>query len=153
MKNVDYWKDVILKSDGKIAVSNNIPQRCADVKCSKCSFCPHTCTGDFHRWLYEEHVERPTLTSKEHKFCEILEDGYLARYVGRYGSGLHWYKYEPRKIASVWHMPDLSAEYDYIDLEKFEEMIPFKFITWEDEKPWSIKDLLALEVKDDPVTT
>lgn len=90
------------------------------------------CRNALIKWLYAK--AKPTLTAKERAFCEIVSEGCIAR--DKDGE-LYAYLGTPIKEEVQW-----SAEYDCLDLNNEY----FSFITWEDEKPWSIEELLKLEV-------
>lgn len=82
---------------------------------------------------------QPKLTKRERAFCELIGDGYIAR---DGGENLFWYDEKPWKTGEVWNCTG-----EIITLEVFDE-IPFMFITWEDDEPWAVEDLLRLEVEE-----
>lgn len=96
------------------------------------------------KWLYAEYVECPKLTKAEKSFCESLRPGY---YLARDANGLlHVYDHQPKRDTYKWLM---QGSYNYY---KFDSAIfsgNFDFIKWEDSEPWSVEDLLKLEVIDD----
>ena len=91
-------------------------------------------------WLYDEYRTRHKLSKKERQFCELVESGYIARDLG---GGVTYYCDYPYKSDIYW-MP--QSGYNY---ELFSPWAKFDFIQWEDDEPWSIEDLLSLEVLDD----
>lgn len=109
-------------------------------KCVNCGFV------DFLENKYPKYEYEGTsvfkLTKKERTFCELIRDGYIAR---DSNGEIWWYSYKPHKAAEGdW---DGSGEF-ILPLEMFHG-ISFTFITWEDEQPWAVEDLLKLEVEDD----
>lgn len=85
---------------------------------------------------WEQKKNAPKLTAKERAFCEVVNGGYITRDAD---NSIICFYHKPRKKDGVWWHPHSG----YRDLN--EEFFPF--IKWEDEEPWSIKDLLALEVE------
>lgn len=85
---------------------------------------------------WEKKKNAPKLTPKERAFCEVIQSGYIAR---DEDGQISWYGFEPCKEHTAWIGPNWNA------LKENE----FPFIKWEDEKPWSIEDLLKLEVAND----
>lgn len=82
---------------------------------------------------------QPKLTKRERAFCELITDGYIAR---DSDMEIWWHERKPYKEFGEW----VNNEYS-IDVECFNE-IPFMFITWEDDEPWAVEDLLKLEVEE-----
>ena len=151
MTNFEFYKDKILEigfidrtalnKQGEIA-------KCSHVSCSCCEFGGKGgCLKAKLEWLYEEHVEKPKphkLTKKERKFCELVEKGYIAR---DEGESLYVYASEPRKCNYCWECADCNVK--YADLDELNDVVPLKFdfIKWEDKEPWSVEDLLKMEVE------
>lgn len=144
MTNFEYWKEKILeiaKTGSDIAVAGGKPTMCEDTQCSECDFQDIWECGAktmLIEWLYAEHVEKPTLTRKERMFCEIVETGWIAR---NKDGELFWFYVKPiPDIGCVWmNRGGRCNRMDY-------GVIPFDFIKWEDEKPWSVEELLKLDV-------
>lgn len=149
MTNAEKFKnEVLLLCDDRdregfngFAVQNGKPCFCEDVvDCGECdlnSMEETNCTCDFIRWLYKEYTEpKPTLTPAERAFCEtITENGWIARD----GDGVLYVHSAKPKINDYleWH-----NEYDsWIEINKN----MFMFI--KNDRPWSIKKLLELEVQ------
>lgn len=158
MTNFEKYKDDILelsKKTNRIAVANGKPMTCYNTKCSKCLFY----RGDklycksvegLLEWLYEEYKEpAPKLTAKERAFCEIIGGGYRDIHP-LITEKAHWLvrcnksntmilsSVKPCRNGGCWHIEGgecLSFSTD-----------DFSFIKFEDE-PWSIEDLLKLEVE------
>ena len=140
MTNFEKYKDEILllaKNNRGFAFHMN---KITDCKLSGCKNCIFTgaCIANRIKWLYEEYQEpTPKLTKAEKGFCEILDDGYIAR--DKNGE-LHLYNNPPYVTETDWR-----ANYGHCTrlCSKF-----FPFITWESGKAWGINELLALEVEE-----
>ena len=139
MTNFEKYKDEILeviKQGDNPALKNGVITPCNTTNCMECEFYTgYGCIKKFIKWLYVE--AKPTLTAKERAFCEMVTEGYIAR---DEDGELYIYANEPLKEKVGW-----SYDADYLILNS--EYFPF--IKWEDESPWSIEELLKLEVEDD----
>lgn len=98
------------------------------------------CWRELFKYLAEEHIEQPKLTKRERAFCEAFQTGWVAK---DSSDVVCWYANPPIKGDGMWNETGVPV--------KTEMQIPidfwfFDFIKWEDEKPWSIEDLLKLEV-------
>ena len=145
MTNFEYYKEEILaitSRDEKFGLVNNKVQACYQTNCSECLFKDGDtgyCQKKLYNWLYEEHKEQPKLTKKERQFCELLETGWITR--DKDGE-LHHHKHFPHKSQNLWCNKNYPRYYmNYYFLK-------FSFITWDDSEPWSIEDLLKLEVEE-----
>ena len=156
MKNREKFAKEILDiacKGGSIAVtkSGNIVN-CNDFSCELCMFDRYhdnkDCGSTLYKWSESEYIEKPTITSKEKTFLDLLlpewkyltrdENGALYIYTG-YGN-------VPGKLGEKWTTnikEKVKTLYDNLFGVKFD------FIRWEDEEPWSIEDLKKLEVKDE----
>lgn len=142
--NFEFYKDEILKclSENNIAIKNNKPVKCV----GDCNSCIRDsgigiCTDKpLLEWLYAEHIEQPKLTKRERAFCEAAQTGWIAR--DRDGS-MCWFPDDAvvQKGRIMWN----AEKYVCISHFKFQ----FLCIKWEDEKPWSVEDLLKLDVIDE----
>ena len=148
MTNFEYYKEEILKlvdDYQDFGIFNNKPVACQRLNCDECQLDKENCTKGLFDWLYAEHVEQPKLTKKERQFCELVETGWLARDSDR---RLFLFKKKPVKHDGMW---DSIGCRSYLILDKemnFVESMDFTFITWDDAEPWSIEDLLKLEVEE-----
>lgn len=137
MTNFEKYKYEILeviKQGDNPALKNGVITPCSTTKCIECeNSTGNGCIKKFIKWLYAE--AKPTLTARERAFCEIVSEGCIAR--DKDGE-LYAYLDSPIKEEVQW-----GADSDYLILSN--EYFPF--ITWEDEKPWSIEELLKLEVE------
>lgn len=139
MTNFEKYKDEILDitKNGWAKVTKDGKVTACSSKCEDCAFYYNNvggCRNAFIKWLYGE--AKPTLTAKERAFCEIVAEGYIAR--DKEGD-LYVYANEPQKGKIQW-----CDDVDYIPLNN--EYFPF--ITWEDEEPWTVEELLKLEVEE-----
>ena len=141
MTNFEKYKDEILhhidEYDELPGIKDGVIIQCGSASCCcNCKFSgDDDCNALFVAWLYQEYKEpTPKLTPKERAFCEITKVGYIAR--NKFGS-LYSFFVKPTREGEDWCSDSnyrlISAEY-------------FQFIKWEAE-PWSIKDLLKLEVE------
>lgn len=151
MTNFEYYKETILEIMNQgyschcaFSVVDNKPNLCSERFCKNCDFYKTGCSPRAAvRWLYEEHKEQLKLTKKERQFCELVETGWIARDADE---RLYYFKEEPArdKQRKVWDEVPFSK---IIEINQFDNC-NFSFITWEDEEPWSIEDLLKLEVEE-----
>lgn len=88
---------------------------------------------------------KPTLNEYEKKFLEILRPNfYIAR--DKKG-GLYAYADKPTKCNQEWATN--NGNYYWLNLTTNSYMHPsikFDFITWDDEEPWKVENLLKLDV-------
>lgn len=145
MTNFEFWKDEILRIcreyESIPAIVKGRPIPCSDVKCDNCDIYA-ACAINIIEWLYDEHVEKINLTKRERAFCELIEKGW----VGRDPDGsLHWYESKPEKFRERWVLNiGISSILNLKTLN-----LDFEFIKWEDKEPWSVEDLLKLEVREE----
>ena len=92
------------------------------------------------KWLVEECKEpKLKLTEKEMHLCKAFDSGYIAR--DKNGS-LYLYTNKPEKNVNIWCDGEDVVTY----------LLPnswFSFIKWEDEEPYSVKEMLTWEVEDE----
>lgn len=153
MKNFEYWEEEILKfmdnnKDASIAVVNDKLHNCASTRCCDCLFVGGNCSIGIIRWLYAEHIEKPKLTQKERAFCELVETGWIARDASGYLFHCNLKPVKQDKNSLCYTSPDDSWEISltYNENPKIKGVV-FDFINWEDEEPWSVEELLKLEVE------
>ncbi len=157
MTNFEYYKEEILELANKSyppMLNKGKIELCDGYDCSDCKNCEFDndeigCIPYMLKWLYAEHKEQPKLTKKERQFCELLETGWIAR---DKNGVIHVRDYKPVKMNTYWtsresiHSWNLIGNCFVINKELFNT--PFSFITWDDAEPWSIEDLLKLEVEE-----
>jgi nucleoside 2-deoxyribosyltransferase len=85
---------------------------------------------------------KPTLNEKERKFLELLNpDHYMAR---DEDGALYIHNHKPDRGHHGWIVGRINnlaiTPWEFLD-----PSIKFDFITWDDEKPWKIEDLLKLD--------
>ena len=143
MTNFEFWKDRLAEITGRggavanVAIENDRPVRCSEIHdCKKCDRCGKCTEGQLIKWLLEENIEKPKLTKKERMFCELVETGWIAR--DKNGS-IWWNDKRPTKQVRTW-----SGARNVFHVGAITK---FSFIKWEDEEPWSVEDLLKLEVE------
>lgn len=147
MTNFEFYKKEI-KAIGfnfGIARSGKL-LKCSSFPCVDCAFCCNECSEHKFKWLCEEreeNKEQPKLTKNERKLCEILQEGYIAK---ESNGVMAFYKDKPQKIREMYwgvlgSYSNTISDYMFADCD-------FSFITWEDEEPWKVEDLLKLEVEE-----
>lgn len=140
MTNFEKYKDEILilaKNNWGFAFRMNKITACKLSGCENCIF-TGSCITNRIKWLYEEYQEpAPKLTKAEKGFCEILDDGYIAR---DKSGNLYIYDNSPSQRKNDW---GINHGYCTKLCSNF-----FPFITWESGKVWGINELLALEVEE-----
>ena len=150
MKNREKFAKEILDiacKGGTIAVTkDNKVVNCRDIHCEQClchkgddygGYCDDT---ERIRWVESEYVVKPTITSIEKNFLDLLLPNY--KYIAKDKNGfLLAYTEKPIKILETWGMANCAL------INMFD--IKFEFIKSEDEEPWRIEDLKKLEVKDE----
>jgi hypothetical protein len=147
MTNFEYYKDEILEivnNDESLAVYKNSskPVKCGSITCKECiSSNIDDCEKGIYNWLYAEHIEKPKLTKKERQFCELIETGWIAR--DNNGSLYRYSKAPCKRSGGTW--TGFSGNSLCVD-NRFPGCT-FSFITWDDAEPWSVEDLLKLEVE------
>ncbi len=118
--------------------------------CFKCDMCKFYVPADYkscrirrYEWSESEYVEKPTISSREKKFLDVLlpEWKYIAR---DSNNSLCIYPIKPIRFGKCWMVKN-DYNYYYVSRDMYGSM--FDFIKWEDEEPWSIEDLKKLEVK------
>lgn len=150
MMNFEKYKNVILNmcDEHQIAIKNNIPVSCENLPCEECQ--RYTRQGNcsdvyFIEWLFSE--VKPKLNEKEKRFLSafvIAENNSInpMASIARDKEGDLYLYLDYRQIVKnedgFWTAPDDTC----IQIDKN----MFNFITYEDEKPWFIDDLLKLEV-------
>lgn len=145
MTKFEYYKDTIEKliklGTGQLEVVKDEPRICRHLDCAVCDLNKGVfsdCKLEFVKWLLKEHIEKPKLTKRERKLCEVLETGWIA---AEKSGSVYWYSNLPTK-------GNYSYESDGNSLYLNGAGFMFDFINFDDEEPWSVKDLLRLEVEE-----
>ena len=155
MTNFEYFKDIILKITNRgehLAIVDGKPVACESFNDCRdcCQLDMANCQIDRMKWLYAEHIEKPRLTKKERQFCELVESGWIAR-----NKNGDLYFYEPyieppykldKADSTIWRHDAMMYFLSDENSDLFH--IQFTFIKWGDTEPWSIEDLLKLEVEE-----
>lgn len=117
---------------------------CDDIGCNECDWYVLDCDALLKEWANSEYVKRPKITPKEKQLLELVETGWIAR---DYDSSLWWFRNKPIKndYGKCWEY-DCDGFIGLYILSTFG--VNFEFITWSDEEPWSVEDLLKLEVEE-----
>ena len=134
MTNFEYWKDKIIEineENENVAIINGKPVKCSSVKKCGSGECElytnfiKNCRQNFVEWLYSEHKEKPKLTKRERIFCETI-----------------LYP-DDKKITRAFDDLYLGAK-GSLDIA----INPYMFSFIEKGNPWSVSDLLQLEVEE-----
>lgn len=143
MTNFEFYKEEILNlinSGRVVAKVNGKIVSCGATKCTDCDF-GGNCERNRFTWLYAEHIEKPMLNKYERALCEALRTGWLAR---DKDGGVYGYKEKPAKSNNRWEGKWIG----FFQLMMYNSEIKFDIIKWEDKEPWSIEELLKLEVRE-----
>ena len=119
---------------------------CPETDCDKCLFYDDIdCDVSLEQWSESEYIEKPTITSKEKAFLDLIlpEWKYIAR--DNDCNRLFIYTDKPSKKSTYWLSETKNA--NTIRCDVFD--VKFDLIKWDDKEPWSIEDLKRLEVKDE----
>ena len=137
-----YAKEIISVAEKgrRIALVDGKVVACEDIDCNNCEWGGmDDCREKLKKWMNSEHVEKPKLARKERQFCELVKTtGWIAR---NESGHLCLHNIKPIKSYSVWLTNESIIIDVYFNLD-------FDFIKWEDEEPWSVEDLLKLEVEE-----
>lgn len=141
-------RNIAVTKDNKVVYCSDIPcESCMFDSCGKHIGYSQSCFDRLREWSESEYVEKPTITSRERNFIDLI----LAKweYIARDADEkLYAFDLLPNKKRDSWCIENaLICNYCNISEKLFGKM--FDFIKWEDEKPWSIEDLKKLEVKDE----
>lgn len=136
-------RSIAVTKENKIAYCSNIScESCMFDGCGKHIGRSQACSDRLREWAESEYVEKPTITSREKKFLNMLlpKSKYIAR---DENDKLYVYTEKPKRVIGYWGCPDGSYQ---ISADIFGNM--FDFIKWEDEEPWRIEDLKKLECEE-----
>lgn len=111
---------------------------CINVKCENCAFNGGKgCNNARYNWLLSEYVEPINLTELEYKILKFLAGNTRYMYIARdRNRRLCLYDEEPTKSKTN----DWWIGKEEMPIEPFNKL--YRFITWEDEEPYAIKDIL-----------
>ena len=151
MTNAERYKDLLRKlynSKERWAIEKDTNKfaPCGEMGCSNCVLydlseedhnyyigCSHART----KWMLAEYEEPITLTELEYKILKFIADNTNNIYIARDMKGsLFLYEQEPKKDidANFWIGRGVTP------LTAFDKL--FRFVTWEDKEPYSIKEIL-----------
>ena len=145
----------ILAQNTSIAMVDGEIVECRGKSCIECKFSPmyeqdeepeRGCGTIMIRWLYEEYKPVKKLTKKERKFCEMLERGWFAR---DSNGTLYYYTNKPYKIDVYWNYNMILGSVNTSTILNPNTFPHFNFISWDDEEPYSIEELLTWEAEDE----
>ena len=148
MINAEKYKDELLKviNDNvqdfiAFDTRDNKIKKCPTIKCDNCKFSGKKsgvlCTQTKLKWLLSEYKEPIKVSKFEYDILKYLSDNTSNMYITRTKVGniyLHKSKPKKDKVNALW-----AGEYP-TSLIPFNKL--FQFVQWEDEKPYSINDIL-----------
>lgn len=141
MKNFEAYEDKIKELKGCIALNkSNELVSCKGFYCSDCKFSDKNsgkyCLHAMFEWLYEEYKKpKPKIPLAEKVILENLDDKW--NWIARDKCGALWiFENKPPKFNDIWGLGISSSM-----VENFKKEL-FDFISWEDEEPTNIKELL-----------
>lgn len=140
-------RNIAVTKDNKVVYCSDIPcESCMFDSCGKHIGYSQSCFDRLREWSESEYVEKPTITSKDKMFLDLILSKW--KYISRdKDKNLYVFDSLPSKGDNGWRIENiLMCDYCNISKKPFGDM--FDFIKWEDEKPWSIEDLKKLEVKE-----
>ena len=156
MNNYEFHKDAIeafFREELSFAMTKReVVTTCNTIGCEQCIFSKYnnpdtydlTCGDRKMMWALKEHVEKPALNKYERAFCEALQIGWIAR--NRVNGRVSIFTKKPTREASgYWYIKDGNC-FAISHFAAFNHELKFDFIQWENEEPWSIEELLKLEV-------
>lgn len=141
MTNMEFYRDEIeeIMDEGHdVAVTKDgVPVKCrVSIYCNECAL-GGQCERELIKWLMSEHEDKPTITARERHLLEFIQTGWIARDTS---DGVWWFKKRPEKREAMWDT--LGSRCHITGL--VEDVL--SFIDWEDKEPWSVEELLKLEV-------
>lgn len=116
-----------------ISIKTRDDDYCDNHNCGECDFCKNK--DEILKILLSEHIEKPKITDDEKAILRNLPK--KCKYIIRnWNNKLFLTEGKPQKKGDYyWSYKGYCYELDI-----FEHL--FQFIKWEDEEPWSIKELL-----------
>ena len=142
MINFEKYHEEMIEN-ASVAVRHGKPTQCYMIECSDCDIFDGnaSCIINLIKWLAKEYEEpKPTLTEKEMYLCTAFEKGYIVR--GN-NVGLIFFEKKPIKTGVVWKNESPSLFFKLPKTLQDE----FKFISYKDEEPHSIEEMLTWEVQ------
>lgn len=133
MKNYEkYDKEIkeILSQGADVALVKGKIKKCSESDCFSCAFDfednEPSCKLGFYNWLFEEYIEPPKLTKRQHAFCEVFPNMWLAKSIS---SGAVLYNEKPEiSFTDMFRL--------YIPHECTIMIIPEKIISFPFMKPF-----------------
>lgn len=146
MKNFEVYEDKIKELKGEIALNkSNELVSCIGFYCRDCKFSnsgnSEYCPKNMFEWLYEEYKKPKVKISLATKYLlESLNNKY--KWIAKDENGSVWaYENRPRKGIDINMWTNNSGGHTHGFIEVFKEGV-FDFLSWEDEEPTNIKELL-----------
>jgi hypothetical protein len=145
--NFEFYKDEIIKrlKEGKFTTCSLMEVFSLVVNEDAKTLCNKKCAGrscaecyiELFEILIQEHVEQPKLTKRERAFCEAVQTGWIARDCNMH---LFYFSGKPKLEQGTW----MTRVGQHCRIKGIEDA--FMLIKDTDSEPWSVEDLLKLDV-------
>lgn len=140
MKNFEAYEDKIKEYDYDFALKNGEVIRCYST-CKNCDFRSNNsgnCKYNQLKWLYEKYKIKIPLATKF--ILENLNEKY--KWIAKDVNGKVWaYENRPKKEIDINKWTNVDSGYMCGFAKVFKERV-FDFLSWGDEEPTNIKELL-----------
>lgn len=146
MLNAEHYKKQIEEKHNRFGMSNKIVD-CTYEECATCIFSnesnpndglKNNCTIRKVKWLLSEYHKPINLLPLEYNILKFIADNTNHKYIARDKSGkLYLYDFKPRRSIQD---EDWWVGKGLVDITVFNKL--FCFITWYDEEPTEIKEVL-----------
>lgn len=140
MKNFEAYEDKIKELNYDFAVKNGEVIKCYG-SCNSCDFRPNNsgnCKYNKIKWLYEKYKIKIPLATKV--ILENLNEKY--KWIAKDANGKVWaYENRPKKEIDINKWSNVDSGYMCGFAKVFKEGV-FDFLSWGDEKPTNIEELL-----------
>lgn len=142
MTNMEFYKDEIeeiIDEGYDVAITTDgVPVKChISLYCNECMFSKRCTNNNLIKWLMSEHKDKPTITARERHLLEFVETGWIAK---DSNGDVWWFEEQPRKVTAMWDTSGSSCHITGLVKDAL------TFIEWDDKEPWSVEELLKLEV-------
>lgn len=153
MLNAEKHRDQLLKfieenHDSLFGLDKNSePISCAVSRCNNCQFGfkkskyveGYSCSAAKIKWLLSEYKEPVKLSRFEHEYLERISNHSKFRYIARDEIGcIFAYENKPRKYSNHWNVIIEGGALARLPL--CDDL--YQFMSWEDEEPTPIKEVL-----------
>lgn len=143
MINIEFYRDeleeIIDEGHGVAITTDGVPVKChISLYCNECMINGRCNDNNLIKWLMQEHKDKPTITARERHFLEFVETGWIVK---DKNGDVWWFEEQPVKMAEIWDIFGSSSNITGLVKDTL------TFIEWDDKEPWSVEELLKLEVQ------